>query len=84
MRVQVQRGARVARAIARIAIGAAPLSPPQIPSPSLQVGAFGYIYDQITGDSGSGAKLGLFQSRVIGIGPQVGYLFPVACRAMWT
>jgi hypothetical protein len=45
----------------------------------LQVGAVGYVYDQITGDSGAGAKLGRFESRVIGIGigPQVGYLFPV-------
>jgi hypothetical protein len=39
--------------------------------------AVGYVYDQITGDSGSGAKLGPFESRVIGIGPQAGYLFPV-------
>jgi hypothetical protein len=45
---------------------------------SLQVGAVGYIYDQITGDSGSGAKLGPFKSRVLGIGPQIGFLFPVA------
>ena len=45
---------------------------------SLQVGAVGYVYDQITGDSGSGNKVGPFESRVIGIGPQIGYLFPVA------
>ena len=50
----------------------------QFLSASLQVGAVGYIYDQLTGDSGSGAKLGPFESRVIGIGPQIGYLFPVA------
>jgi hypothetical protein len=50
----------------------------QFLSASLQVGAVGYVYDQLTGDSGSGAKLGPFESRVIGIGPQVGYLFPVA------
>jgi len=48
----------------------------QFLSPSVQVGAVGYVYDQITGDSGSGAKLGSFESRVIGIGPQIGYLFP--------
>ncbi|UVK41583.1 transporter [Mesorhizobium sp. AR10] len=41
------------------------------------VGAVGYYYQQITGDSGSGAILGDFKSRVAGIGPQVGYLFPV-------
>jgi hypothetical protein len=43
----------------------------------VHVGAVGYFYDQLTGDSGSGAKLGPFESRVIGIGPQIGYLFPV-------
>jgi hypothetical protein len=50
----------------------------QFLSASLQLGAVGYVYDQLTGDSGSGAKLGPFKSRVTGIGPQVGYLFPVA------
>jgi hypothetical protein len=50
----------------------------QFLSASLQVGAVGYVYDQLTGDHGSGAKLGPFESRVVGIGPQVGYLFPVA------
>jgi hypothetical protein len=49
----------------------------QFLSASLQLGAVGYVYDQVTGDSGAGAKLGPFESRVIGIGPQVGYLFPV-------
>jgi hypothetical protein len=44
----------------------------------VHVGAVGYFYDQLTGDSGSGAKLGPFESRVIGVGPQIGYLFPVA------
>jgi hypothetical protein len=50
----------------------------QFLSASLQVGAVGYVYDQLTGDHGSGAKLGPFESRVIGVGPQIGYLFPVA------
>ena len=50
----------------------------QFLSASLQVGAVGYVYDQVTGDHGSGAKLGPFELRVIGIGPQAGYLFPVA------
>jgi hypothetical protein len=50
----------------------------QFLSASLQVGAVGYVYDQLTGDHGSGAKLGPFESRVIGIGPQIGYLFPIA------
>jgi hypothetical protein len=43
----------------------------------LQVGVVGYVYDQITGDSGRGTRLGDFESRVIGIGPQVGFVFPV-------
>jgi hypothetical protein len=46
----------------------------------LQVGVVGYFYDQLTGDSGSGARLGKFESRVIGVGPQVGYIFPVGDR----
>jgi hypothetical protein len=41
------------------------------------IGVVGYIYDQVTGDSGSGDLVGPFESRVIGIGPQLGYLFPV-------
>jgi hypothetical protein len=37
----------------------------------------GYFFQQLTGDSGSGAKLGDFKGRVAGIGPQIGFLFPV-------
>ena len=55
----------------------------QFLSASLQIGAVGYVYDQITGDSGSGANLGPFESRVIGVGPPIGYIFPSpAYRAM--
>ncbi len=43
----------------------------------LHVGVVGYAYQQLTADSGSGATLGAFKSRVFGAGPQVGYLFPV-------
>jgi hypothetical protein len=43
----------------------------------LQVGLVGYFYDQLTPDSGCAAILCPFESRVIGVGPQVGYLFPV-------
>ncbi len=39
------------------------------------VGLVGYLYQQVTGDSGDGATLGDFKSRVVGIGPQVGYFF---------
>ena len=47
-------------------------------SPNFSFGAVGYVYQQITGDSGSGNKLGPFMSRVLGVGPQVTFLFPVA------
>lgn len=41
-------------------------------SPQLMVGAVGYAYYQLSGDSGSGARLGDFKSRVFSIGPQIG------------
>jgi hypothetical protein len=41
------------------------------------VGAVGYAYQQVTGDSGRGAVLGGFESRVFGIGPQIGFIFPI-------
>ena len=41
------------------------------------VGLAGYAYQQITDDSGQNPILGGFRSRVLGIGPQVGYIFPV-------
>jgi hypothetical protein len=43
----------------------------------LQVGLVGYVYDQLTPDSGCAPIICPFKSRVLGIGPQVGYLFPV-------
>jgi hypothetical protein len=42
-----------------------------------QVGLVGYLYQEIGCDSGSGDNVGCFQSRVVGVGPQVGYIFPV-------
>ena len=44
----------------------------------LDVGLVGYVFQQVTGDSGAGAKLGSFETRVAGIGPQVNYFFPVS------
>jgi hypothetical protein len=41
------------------------------------VGVVGYVYKEIGCDSGSGDHVGCFQSQVIGVGPQVGWLFPV-------
>ncbi|MEH2553833.1 hypothetical protein V1286_001362 [Bradyrhizobium algeriense] len=41
------------------------------------VGFVGYGYQQITDDFGQHPILGAFRSRVLGIGPQAGFLFPV-------
>jgi hypothetical protein len=41
------------------------------------VGLVGYGYQQITDDFGAHPILGGFRSRVLGIGPQIGVLFPV-------
>ena len=41
------------------------------------VGLVGFGYQQITDDFGQNPLLGGFRSRVFGIGPQVGFLFPV-------
>ena len=43
----------------------------------LQVGVVGYVYDEVGCDSGFGDRLGCFQSRVVGIGPQIGYIIPL-------
>jgi hypothetical protein len=47
----------------------------QFLSANWEVGLAGYLYYQLTGDSGSGAKLGPFKSRVAALGPEVGYAF---------
>jgi hypothetical protein len=49
----------------------------QFLSKELFAGVVGYFFNQVTGESGPGAKLGGFQSRVAGIGPQIGYLVPI-------
>jgi len=41
------------------------------------VGAVGYLYDQVSADHGSAPILGPIESRVTGIGPQAGYIFPI-------
>jgi hypothetical protein len=50
----------------------------QFVTKQLQVGAVGYVYDQLTPDRGCAPQLCPFQSRVIGVGPQIGFIFPVA------
>jgi hypothetical protein len=44
------------------------------------VGLVGYHYDQLTGDSGTGAVLGDFKGRVTALGGTFGYMFKVADR----
>ena len=47
-------------------------------SKQFSVGLVGYFYDQITADRGCAPQLCPFESRVIGVGPQATYLFPIA------
>jgi hypothetical protein len=49
-------------------------------SDKLHIGAVGYFYNQLTGDSGAGATLGEFKSRVTGVGPQIGFFLPFGER----
>jgi hypothetical protein len=49
----------------------------QFLSKQVFVGLVGYAYQQVTDDFGQHPALGGFRSRVVGIGPQIGYLFPV-------
>jgi hypothetical protein len=46
----------------------------------MHVGVVGYVYDQLSGDSGSGARLGEFKSRTTAIGPQIGFFLPFGTR----
>lgn len=48
------------------------------------VGLVGYFYQQMTGDSGSGALLGDYKSRVYAIGPQAGHFFMAGNRKLYT
>jgi hypothetical protein len=43
---------------------------------SVHAGLVGYVYQQVTGDSGTGARLGDNRGTAIGIGPQIGFFFP--------
>jgi len=44
-------------------------------SRTLSFGVNGYFYDQVTGDSGSGAVLGDFKGQVLALGPALDYTF---------
>lgn len=47
-------------------------------SPAFSLGAQAYHFDQVTGDSGSGAILGSFKGRVTGVGGTAAYNFKIA------
>lgn len=49
----------------------------QFLSKTFFIGAVGYYYDQFTADSGSAPFLGEVKSRVLGIGPQMGFIVPM-------
>jgi hypothetical protein len=57
------------------------LSASQYVTERLSIGLAGYFYNQITPDSGAGATLGAFISRVAGVGPQLGYNFSLGGRS---
>jgi hypothetical protein len=42
------------------------------------VGVVGYVYNEAGCDSGSGDQVGCFKSRVVGVGPQVGFIIPIS------
>lgn len=46
------------------------------------IGATGYYYQQITGDSGDGATFGDFKGRTAGIGPVFSYIKPLKSMAI--
>jgi len=49
----------------------------QFLSKKLLVGGVGYFYEQISPDSGCHPQLCPFESGVVGVGPQIGYIFPL-------
>jgi hypothetical protein len=42
-----------------------------------QAGVVGYVYTELGCDSGSGDRVGCFQSQVVGAGPQLGFIIPL-------
>ena len=57
-------------------------------SPQFNVGVVGYYYNQLTGDSGAGARLGDFEGEVAAVGGTLGYNFqlgklPVSTRVKY-
>jgi len=48
----------------------------------LTLGVEGFYFEQVTGDSGSGAVLGDFKGRTAGLGPVLGYVLPVGKQSL--
>jgi hypothetical protein len=48
----------------------------------LTVGAEGFYFDQLTGDSGDGAVLGDFKGMTAGVGPVLGYILPLGEQSL--
>ncbi|CAN5798177.1 transporter [soil metagenome] len=48
----------------------------------LGIGATGFWFEQVTGDSGSGATLGDFEGRTAGVGPVLSYILPMGKRSL--
>jgi len=49
----------------------------QFLSKQTHIGLVGYAYQQLSCDSGSGNRVGCFQSRVFAVGPQLGHIVPL-------
>jgi hypothetical protein len=60
------------------------LAASKILSNGFQFGAIGYYYQQVTGDSGSGARLGDFKGRTIALGGTAAYTFKLDGRDITT
>lgn len=54
----------------------ADLAASQFIGKSVHAGLVGYVYQQVTDDSGTGARLGANKGSAVGIGPQIGFFFP--------
>ena len=48
----------------------------------LTLGAEGFYFYQVTGDSGAGASLGDFKGMTAGLGPVLGYILPLGQQAL--
>jgi hypothetical protein len=45
---------------------------------TVHIGLVGYYFQQLTDDSGLGAKLGGFRGMAVGLGPEIGFIIPLS------